>query len=132
MADNEFHSGIDYVLSLLKNKQQLALAFWLGFRPLTFDELRRLVPQLSDGQLQEELAKLQNLCIVNPVKDTANCYSLTDEGNTFRQLMMQLSIWGKQQLNDGEEKLSVLTVEPESNAKLDELVKYSHLLHDYL
>ena len=122
MTDRKFHSGIDYSLNILQDKWQPTLVFWLGFRPLTLDELHQLVPKMSDDELQTELAKLQNLRIANPVKDTENCYSLTEDGKDFRQMMMSLSIWGKQQMNDNEDKSSALVIEPESNAKMSELV----------
>lgn len=132
MTDRKFHSGIDYSLSILQEKWQPTLVFWLGFRPLTLDELRQLFPKLSGDELKTELAKLQNLRIANPVKDTENCYSLTEDGKDFRQMLMSLSIWGKQQMNDNEDKSSSLVIEPESNAKMSELVKYSKLLRDYI
>lgn len=132
MTDRKFHSGIDYSLNILQEKWQPTLVFWLGFRPLTLGELHQLVPKMSDDELQTELAKLQNLRIANPVKDTENCYSLTEDGKDFRQMMMSLSIWGKQQMNDNEDKSSALVIEPESNAKMSELVKYSKLLRDYI
>lgn len=91
-----------------------------------------MVPKLSIDELQAELARLQNLRIANPVKDTENCYSLTEDGNDFRQLLISLSVWGKQQMNDNEDKSSPLVVEPEADAKLSELVKYSELLREYI
>ena len=132
MSDRKFHSGIDYSLSILQEKWQPTLVFWLGFRPLTLDELRQLVPKMSGDELKTELAKLQNLRIANPVKDTENCYSLTEDGKDFRQMMMSLSIWGKQQMNDNEDKSSALVIEPESDAKLSELIKYNEPLRDYI
>lgn len=132
MTDRKFHSGIDYSLSILQEKWQPTLVFWLGFRPLTLDELRQLVPKMSDDELKTELAKLQNLRIANPVKDTENCYSLTEDGKDFRQMMMSLSIWGKQQMNDNEDKSSALVIEPEYDAKLSELIKYNKPLRDYI
>ncbi len=132
MTDQTNHSGIDYSLSILQDKWQPTLIFWLGFRPLTLDEMKQLVPKMSSDELQNELAKLQNLRVANPVKDTENCYSLTEDGKDFRQLMMSLSIWGKQQMNDNEDKSSALVIEPESDAKLSELVKYGKLLRDYI
>lgn len=132
MTDRKFHSGIDYSLSILQEKWQPTLVFWLGFRPLTLDELHQLVPKMSDDELKTELAKLQNLRIANPVKDTENCYSLTEDGKDFCQMMMSLSIWGKQQMNDNEDKSSALIIEPESDAKLSELIKYNKTLRDYI
>ena len=132
MTENKFHSGIDYSLRILQDNWQPTLVFWLDFRPLTLDELHQLVPKLSGDDLKAELAKLQNLRIAIPVKDTDNCYSLTEDGDDFRQLMISLSIWGKQQMNDDENKISPLIVEPEADAKLSELIKYNKFLREYI
>lgn len=132
MTDSKFHSGIDYALSILQDQWQPTLIFWLGFRPLTLDELHQLVPKLAGDELKAELARLQNLRIANPVKDTENCYSLTTDGTDFRQLMISLSMWGKQQMNDDEDKVSPLIVEPETDAKLSELIKYNQFLREYI
>ena len=132
MTDSKFHSGIDYALSILQDQWQPTLIFWLGFRPLTLDELHQLVPKLAGDELKAELARLQNLRIANPVKDTENCYSLTADGTDFRQLMISLSMWGKQQMNDDEDKTTPLVVEPEANAKLSELIKYNQFLREYI
>lgn len=132
MTDSKFHSGIDYALSILQDQWQPTLIFWLGFRPLTLDELNQLVPKLAGDELKAELARLQNLRIANPVKDTENCYSLTADGTDFRQLMISLSMWGKQQMNDDEDKVSPLVVEPETDAKLSELIKYNKFLREYI
>ena len=132
MTDSKFHSGIDYALSILQDQWQPTLIFWLGFRPLTLDELHQLVPKLAGDELRAELARLQNLRIANPVKDTENCYSLTADGTDFRQLMISLSMWGKQQMNDDEDKVSPLIVEPETDAKLSELIKYNKFLREYI
>jgi DNA-binding HxlR family transcriptional regulator len=132
MTDSKFHSGIDYALSILQGQWQPTLIFWLGFRPLTLDELHQLVPKLAGDELKAELARLQNLRIANPVKDTENCYSLTADGTDFRQLLISLSMWGKQQMNDDEDKVSPLIVEPETDAKLSELIKYNKFLREYI
>ncbi|MEE6639311.1 winged helix-turn-helix transcriptional regulator [Limosilactobacillus pontis] len=132
MTDSKFHSGIDYALSILQDQWQPTLIFWLGFRPLTLDELHQLVPKLAGDELKAELARLQNLRIANPVKDTENCYSLTADGTDFRQLLISLSMWGKQQMNDDEDKVSPLIVEPETDAKLSELIKYNKFLREYI
>lgn len=46
--------------------------------------------------------------------------------------MISLSIWGKQQMNDDEDKVSPLIVEPEADAKLGELIKYNKFLREYI
>lgn len=62
----------------------------------------------------------------------ASGYNRRCEGDDFRQLMISLSIWGKQQMNDDEDKVSPLIVEPEADAKLGELIKYNKFLREYI
>lgn len=126
------NSGIDYTMKILQDDWQPTLIFWLGFRPLLRDELTQLVPELSADKLDTELAALQNLRIVNPIKDTDNKYSLTDDGDDLRHIIVSLGVWGKQQMNDDEDKISPTIVEPEMNAKLGTLVKYRDSLKEYI
>lgn len=132
MTDRKEKSGLDYALKILCDEWQPTLIFWLGFRPLLKDELTQLVPELSAEQLDIELTALQNLRIVNPVKDTENKYSLTDDGEDLRQQIVSLSVWGKHQLNADEDKISVGIVEPELDAQVSELVKFRQLVKEYI
>lgn len=132
MADKKQDNGISYALQILNDRWQPTMIFWLGFRPLTINELSQLMPDLTRDRLDSELAVLQNLRVVNPIKDTENKYSLTDDGEDFRQLMNSLSIWGQQQIDDNDDVISSLIVEPETDAKLSDLVKYTKLIKKYL
>lgn len=87
-------------------------AFWLGFRTFTKQELLELIPALSEEELSAKLCQLQNLRVANPIRDTENKYSLTEDGEQLRRLMMSLSVWGAQQQDDNADRQSVLVVEP--------------------
>lgn len=130
--DEKQTSGLNYSLTILQDDWQPILIFWLGFRPLLRKELTKLVPELSASTLDEKLTALRNLRIVNPIKDTENRYSLTEQGADLRHMILSLSIWGKEQLDDNADKLSQLMIEPENNAKVEELLKFKPLLNEYI
>lgn len=103
-----------------------------GFRPLTMDELIKLFPEVSEETLVTKLRALQNLRVVNPIRDTADCYSLTDDGDQLRRLMNSLSVWGVQQQDQNADRQSMLIIEPELTANIKDLVKYRKTVEQYL
>lgn len=125
-------SGLAYANEILQDEWAPTLLFWLGFRNFTENDLARLIPGLTAGELLAKLHQLQNLRIANPIRDTENKYSLTDEGDQLRRLMMSLGIWGAQQQDDNADRQSVLVVEPESTAGLGDLIKYNEILRKYI
>lgn len=99
---------------------------------MTKGELLQLLPKLTSDQLAAELHALQNLRVVNPVMDDANQYSLTDDGDQLRQLIISSSLWGLQQQDDNEDRISTNVVEPENTASIKDLVKYNGVVEKYL
>lgn len=132
MTEKKNQRGVNYTLDVLEDKWQPRIIFWLGFRPFTIDELHQLLPALTAVALNDELTSLQNLRIVNPLKDQAGKYTLTEDGNDLRNLVMTMGIWGRQQLDDSAAKTSDQIVEPEHNASMEELIKYNQKLDKYL
>lgn len=125
-------SGLAYANDILQDEWAPVLLFWLGFRTFTEQELLDLIPDLSEEELSAKLCQLQNLCIVNPIRDTENKYSLTDDGSQLRQLLMSLSVWGAQQQDNNADRQSMLVVVPENTVKLSDLIKYNQILGKYI
>lgn len=132
MTKGKAESGLAYTLNIMANQWQPTMIYWLGFRPLKKKELLMLLPKLSNDQLSAELHTLQNLRIVNPVKNDEDQYSLTDDGDQLRQLIVSSSLWGLQQQDDNEDLISANVVEPENTASLRDLVKYNDTVEKYL
>ncbi|MGM9891251.1 winged helix-turn-helix transcriptional regulator [Limosilactobacillus sp.] len=132
MAAKSKESGLKYATNILQDRCQTILIFWLGFRPLTMDELIKLFPEVSEETLVTKLRALQNLRVVNPIRDTADCYSLTDDGDQLRRLMNSLSVWGVQQQDQNADRQSMLIIEPELTANIKDLVKYRKTVEQYL
>lgn len=49
---------------------------------------------------------------------------MTSDGDDLRNMMISLSVWGRQQMDNQEEIIPELIVEPERVANLKELVKF--------
>lgn len=92
----------------------------------------QLLPDISEKQLAKKLYDLQNLRVVNPVRDTEDRYSLTDDGVQLRHLMISASVWGVQQQDTNADRQSMLVVEPEMDANLKDLMKYNETVRKYL
>lgn len=132
MTEKKDLCGVSYTLDVLEDKWQPRIIYWLGFRPFTIDELRQLLPNLTAVALNDELASLQKLRIVNPVKDKEGKYSLTEGGNDLRNMVVTMGVWGRQQMDDFADMTSDQIVEPEANASMEELIKYNEKLDKYL
>lgn len=125
-------SGLKYATKIIQDEWQSVLIYWLGFRPFTEDELLQLLPDISEKQLKQKLYDLQNLRVVNPVRDTEERYSLTDDGEQLRHLMISASVWGVQQQDTNADRQSMLVVEPEMDSNLKDLMKYNKTVRKYL
>ncbi|WP_394267606.1 hypothetical protein [Limosilactobacillus vaginalis] len=49
---------------------------------------------------------------------------MTNNGDDLRNMLISLSVWGRQQMDNQEEIIPELIVEPERVANLKELVKF--------
>lgn len=132
MTEKKDECGVKYTLDVLEDRWQPRIIYWLGFRPFTITELHQLLPDLTDVALNEEVVSLQNLRIVNPVVDEKNKYSLTEDGNDLRNMIVTMSVWGRQQMDDAANQVSTQVVEPEKDANMAELIKYNEQLDKYM
>lgn len=132
MTEKKDECGVKYTLDVLEDRWQPRIIFWLGFRPFAIEELHQLLPELTDVALNEEITSLQNLRIVNPVVDEENKYSLTDDGNDLRNMVLTMSVWGRQQMDDSANRVSTQIVEPEKDASMSELIEFNEKLNKYM
>lgn len=124
-------TGINFVLQVLANDWQPRLLFWLGFRPFDETELQQLLPGASAETIRHDLRCLQNLGIMNPIKDDDHKWTLTDAGDGLRDLMLSLCIWGRHQIDNEEDRIPGQIVQPEKQASMKELMAYGETLNKY-
>ncbi|WP_191991159.1 hypothetical protein [Limosilactobacillus reuteri] len=77
MMNQEANHGITYSLSFLRNADYSKVLFWLGIKPLDFDDLHELLTNISDNQLITIIEELQTKYLISPIKE-AGCFVLPD------------------------------------------------------
>lgn len=131
MMNQETNHGITYSLSLLRNGDYSKALFWLGIKPLDFDDLHELLTNISDNQLITIIEELQTEYLISPVKE-AGCFVLTTGGQEFARIVMSLGVWGRQQMDENGGNDSVQVVLPDSSMEQKELLKYRNVVEQYI
>lgn len=131
MMNQETNHGITYSLSLLRNGDYSKALFWLGIKPLDFDDLHELLTNISDNQLITIIEELQTKYLISPIKE-AGCFVLTEGGQEFARLVMSLGVWGRQQMDENGGNDSVQVVLPDSSMEQTELLKYRNAVEQYI
>lgn len=131
MMNQETNHGITYSLSLLRNGDYYKVLFWLGVKPLDFDDLHELLTNISDNRLITIIEELQTKYLISPIKE-AGCFVLTEGGQEFARLVMSLGVWGRQQMDENGGNDSVQVVLPDSSMGQKELLKYRNMVEQYI
>ena len=131
MMNQETNHGITYSLSLLRNGDYSKALFWLGVKPLDFDDLHELLTNISDNRLITIIDELQTKYLISPIKE-AGCFVLTEGGQEFARLVMSLGVWGRQQMDENGGNNSVQVVLPDSSMGQKELLKYRNMVEQYI
>lgn len=74
--------------------------------------------------IDSALQYLREIDVINPIKDDQQKWTLTNDGDDLRSILLSLSVWGRQQLDDQEEITQQLIVEPDRAADVKELLKF--------
>lgn len=131
MMNQETNHGITYSLSLLRNGDYSKALFWLGVKPLDFDDLHELLTNISDNRLITIIEELQTKYLISSIKE-AGCFVLTEGGQEFARLVMSLGVWGRQQMDENGGNDSVQVVLPDSSMGQKELLKYRNVVEQYI
>jgi DNA-binding HxlR family transcriptional regulator len=90
--------GVEATLDLIGGKWKGVILFYLTYGTLRFNQLRRLLPEVTQRMLTLQLRELEEDGIVHrevyreiPPKVE---YSLTPFGRSLEPILIQLSIWG--------------------------------------
>lgn len=129
--NQETNHGITYSLSLLRNGDYSKALFWLGVKPLDFDDLHELLTNISDNRLITIIEELQTKYLISPIKE-AGCFVLTEGGQEFARLVMSLGVWGRQQMDENGGNNNVQVVLPDSSMGQKELLKYRNMVEQYI
>ena len=78
----------------------------------------------SKESIDSALQHLREIDVINPIKDDQQKWTLTNDSDDLRSILLSLSVWGRQQLDDQEEITQQLIVEPDRAADMKELLKF--------
>jgi len=90
-----------YTLSIISGKYKMVILYWLvEYETICFNELQRLVGDISHRTLAQQLKELQNDNIImrtqyDEIPPRVE-YSLTEKGESLYPLMDQMCKWGEQ------------------------------------
>lgn len=92
------HCPVSVTQNVLMGKWKLAILWIISLQTRRFNELQRLMPNITRGVLTQQLRELERDNLVHrevyreiPPKVE---YSLTEIGNSFIPVMMQIMEWG--------------------------------------
>ncbi|GMA08653.1 HxlR family transcriptional regulator [Tetragenococcus halophilus subsp. flandriensis] len=90
-----------YTLSIISGKYKMVILYWLvEYETIRFNELQRLVGDISHRTLAQQLKELQSDNIImrtqyDEIPPRVE-YSLTEKGRSLYPLMDQICKWGEQ------------------------------------
>lgn len=124
MSKNVYQMGINYTLDVIGGKWKPILLYHIGLSPKRNGELLKLIPQISQKVLTQQLRDLEEHGIVYrksyPEIPPRIEYHLTEDGEELRSLLVCLSNWGDEQickLNKGGEEILVINKEHDGFAQ---------------
>jgi DNA-binding HxlR family transcriptional regulator len=86
-------------MGAIGGKWSLILLYWLGGAPRRFNELQRLVPDISHKVLTEVLRTLEEEELISrTVRETHVEYAITAHGRSARPLIDAIHDWGQAHL----------------------------------
>jgi DNA-binding HxlR family transcriptional regulator len=97
-----YNCPVEATLDVIGGKWKALILFWLRDQVCRFGQLRRLIPDVSERMLTQQLRELEKHGIVQrkvyPVVPPKVEYSLTPYGRTLRPITDLMCAWGKQHI----------------------------------
>ncbi|WP_125605356.1 winged helix-turn-helix transcriptional regulator [Lapidilactobacillus bayanensis] len=111
MTKKIYQLGVEATLDVIGGKWKPIILCHLGQGPLRSGELKRLIPQVTQKMLTQQLRELEADGIITPQVypqvPPKVVYSMTAEGKSLRELLIAMSNWGEQRVKqaqaDGQE-----------------------------
>ncbi|MBD2751525.1 winged helix-turn-helix transcriptional regulator [Spirosoma validum] len=93
------HSILDKTLEIIRGKWRLHIIYQIGTEVRRYGELRRMIPQVSEKVLIQELKSLMNLGVIekkiyNEVPPRVE-YALTSKGRQVLPILLKLTTVGE-------------------------------------
>lgn len=103
-----YHLAVEATLDVIGGKWKPIILCHLGGETLRTSELRRRMPAISQRILTKQLRELEENNIIsrrvyNQVPPKVE-YSLTEEGNSLRDILLSMSEWGESRVAKEQEQ----------------------------
>ena len=104
--NQKFYCPVDVAIKVIGGKWKPIILHHLLETPKRYGELKRLIPDITEKMLTQQLRELEQTELVQrkiyhqvPPKVE---YSLTEYGQTLRRILLELGVWGQRhiELND--------------------------------
>ncbi|SRR5680860_658226 len=100
LDDKKFHCAMDLTMEFIGGKWKTVVLWYLRKEKKRYNELRKLMPQITERMLSIQLKKLEEDGLVKrqvftdkpPLKVE---YSLTDYGKTLVPVLEEIAKWGR-------------------------------------
>jgi DNA-binding HxlR family transcriptional regulator len=117
MRTRTYNCPIEAALDVIGGKWKPLILWWLNQRTWRFAELRRLIPQITEKMLTQQLRELEADGVVHrrvyatvPPKVE---YSLTEYGRSLKEALHAICEWGRTHM----ERIGAVDASPERATK---------------
>ena len=97
---------IEKTMSIIGGKWKVLILWHLSNNTYRFGELKRIMPEITQKMLTQQLRELESENLVNreiyPVVPPKVEYSLTKEGKSLKPILSSMCSWGKIHVNQQE------------------------------
>lgn len=97
-----YHIGVEATIEVIGGKWKPIILCHLGNGPIRTGDLKRKIPSITQKMLTQQLRELEDDKIIsrkvyNQVPPKVE-YSLTKEGKSLREILIEMSIWGEKRI----------------------------------
>ncbi|QEA32362.1 winged helix-turn-helix transcriptional regulator [Secundilactobacillus malefermentans] len=110
-----YRIGVDVTLDVIDGKWKSSILCFLGQGPQRFGQMLRYITEISPKVLTQQLRELENDGLIlrtdyeqNPPKVD---YRLTKSGKSLRKLLIEMSLWGENQVNEWQKQGKSVTLQ---------------------
>lgn len=99
MKNNKINCPVNKALDVISGKWRLRIIYEIGAEKRRFGELKRLIPEISEKMLIQELKNLKSHKVINrkayPEIPPKVEYSLSKHGKTILPIIQEIEKFGK-------------------------------------